>query len=267
MFATGDAFAFDANFSDSLLKALEQKTRKNDQRIDRRAGGVTYLKIFEDAQRRLLSNSDGLGHTQDPRCFGDYGKEVLLEAPVTVPTAFNEFASDRSIYGRVFRILQIIRENNPTIRALRAAVCRDHAFLLRREEAGKDRYISTERLDEYLDFLRAVRWVIQPSGRFEVTSTGIKACEVAVFNKNLLEGIERHVFSNGVDFKFLESMVKDLLFDMIPPTPSRIKERAAMKGRLMELNSPTKVALQLLPSTGMFLKGAADAIFPSELGG
>jgi hypothetical protein len=40
-----------------------------------------------------------------------------------------------------------------------------------------------------------------------------------------------------------------------------------MKGKLLRLDVATRVAIQLLPSTGRFLKGAADAIYPSALGG
>jgi hypothetical protein len=59
----------------------------------------------------------------------------------------------------------------------------------------------------------------------------------------------------------------ELLLDMIPPTPIRLKDRSAMKGKLLGLDVATRVAIQLLPSTGRFLKGAADAIYPSALGG
>ena len=67
-------------------------------------------------------------------------------------------------------------------------------------------------------------------------------------------------------FEFLNEVVMQLLSDMIPPTPINIQHRAAMLGRLLRLDIPTRLALLLLPSTGRFLKGSADAIFPAELG-
>jgi hypothetical protein len=264
MFGTGDTYAFEANFSDGLLRAFEQPFHKNDQRIDRRAGGMTYQKVFEEARRRVISGSS---KEQDPKCFGDYGAELLLKAPVSVPDAFNIFASARSVYGRAFRLLQIIDEKNPTFDVLRNAVRRDAIFLLRHDPAGNDRYLSNERLSEYLDFLRKANWVVQPKGRFELTASGQDALNQKSFNRLLRNTIETKILSNGITFDFLDDIVKELLVDMIPPTPIKIKDRTGMKGKVLRLDVATRLALQLLPSTGRFAKGAADAIYPSELGG
>jgi hypothetical protein len=72
------------------------------------------------------------------------------------------------------------------------------------------------------------------------------------------------MYSEGVTFEVLEETVKALLDDMIPPTPVKIKERLGMKGQVLNINAATRVALQVLPSTGQFLKGTADAIYPAE---
>lgn len=264
MFATGDAYAFDAAFSDGLLRALELPIQKSDQRIDRRAGGITYRKIFEEARRRVLFGPQA---HQEPKCFGGYGDTILLPAPATVPQGFNPFASSRSIYGRVFCLLEIIRDGAPTLEELRHRVREDAVFLLRREDVAGARHLSSERLAEYLDFLRTARWVVQPHGRFELTAAGREACQRDNFNRLVLTAIENEIFKGELSFAFLDEIVKELLNDMIPPTPIRIKDRAGMKGRVLKLDTATRVALQLLPSTGQFLKGAADAIFPSELGG
>jgi hypothetical protein len=122
------------------------------------------------------------------------------------------------------------------------------------------------RLNEYLDFLRKAEWLVQPMGRFQLTAAGIAAIDDKKFNKALREAIERSVLSTGVTFEFLDEIIADLLVDMILPTPIRIADRSAMKGIALRLDVPTRVAIQLLPSTGRFLKGAADAIYPSELG-
>ncbi|ESX00685.1 hypothetical protein X769_22585 [Mesorhizobium sp. LSJC268A00] len=267
MFSTGTSWAFDANFSDSLLRALEQPIQKSDQRIDRRSGGITWRKIFEEARRRVISAQSRLNPLQDPECFGGYTGEVLFKAPTRISTGFNAFASSRSIYGRVFRLLRIIAKDSPTSDALRASIRADPVFLLRRDESGVERHVSIERLDEYLDFLIKAKWLVRPKGHFELTPSGHKACDENVFNMLLLQAIESDVLSDGLSFEFLDEIVKELLSDMIPPTPIRIKHRAGMKGKILRLDPATRLAIQLLPSTGQFLKGTADAIFPSELGG
>ena len=263
MFGTGNNYAFDAHFSDGVLSALEHPIKKNDQRIDRRLGGITYLKVFEDARRRVISARSN----QIPQSYGDYGNEVILSAPVSVPVQYNPFASTRSVYGRVYRLLQIVNRDRPNLSQLRALIRAERAFLLQDGEGGQSRFVSNERLGEYLDFLRIAKLVVQPKGQFELTDTGRKACDRDNFNYEILSAIQREVFTEGITFKFIEGVVKDLLSDMIPPTPIRIKDRSAMKGRTLKLGTATRVAIQLLPSTGQFLKGSAEAIFPSEFGG
>ena len=262
MFATGSAYAFEAEFSDGLLRALEQRVQKSDQRIDRRAGGITYRKIFEEARRRVL-----LGGNQDPNCFGDYADTVLLPVSAKISSEYNSFAHSRSIYARLNRLLQLVGELNPSIDQLRDAVDREDIFVLRRDDEGDHKTISTARLSEYIDFARKVRWVVEPHGRYQLTKPGQRALNDLYFNQLLLEAIEEHVLPEKRGFAFLDRVVKELLYDMIPPTPVRIKDRAAMLGVVIELDEATRLALQLLPSTGQFLKGSADAIYPSEYAG
>ena len=69
----GARSAFDASFSDGVLSALELDIKKNDQRIDRQADGITYMKIFEDARRKVI----GTNSTKKPQYYGDYGDELI----------------------------------------------------------------------------------------------------------------------------------------------------------------------------------------------
>jgi hypothetical protein len=266
MFAAGSAYAFDANFSDNVLRALEQPVQKNDQRIDRQKGGTTWQKIFQVARGRTLSSAED-ETVQAPISFGDYIGEVLLKAPVRVPQKFNEFASQRSIYGRLFAILHLIKNHHPTFARLTTLIKEGSTFLLRRNDDGKDRFVSPERLNDYLDFLVKAKWVARPEQKYVLTSLGESACNKEVFNKALLRTIETEILLDGMDFEFLETLIKELLADMIPPTPIKIKDRAGMKGKMIKLDTATRLAIQLLPSTGQFMKGTADTIFPSEMGG
>lgn len=167
----------------------------------------------------------------------------------------------------ISRLLEIIRDKNATFSELREAIRRDPVFLLRRDADRGEQHLSPERLNEYLDFLRKANWVVQPQRRYELTESGQEATNRDTFNRILRDVIEERIFSDGVTFEFLDQVVMELLSDMIPPTPIRIKDRTGMKGKLLTLDVATRVAIQLLPSTGRFLKGAADAIYPSALGG
>lgn len=100
-----------------------------------------------------------------------------------------------------------------------------------------------------LDVLRKSRFTVQPAGRYQLTDAGIGAARESEFNRLVMEAIEGRVFSEGITFRFLDQVVMQLLEDMIPPTPIKIQERAAMLGKAMKLDVPTRLALPLLPST------------------
>jgi hypothetical protein len=263
MFAAGDAYAFDANFSDGLLRALEQPIRKNDQRVDRRAGGITYRKVFEEARRRVLAGHTDSASPQDPICAGEYGSRVLLDVATEVPDEYNEFVSSRTVYGRIFYLLEFIRDHTPTMNSLQSGIRENDSFLLERMEGRTDRYVSFERIQEYVYFLRKAEWIIQPKGRLELTEDGLAACDRRQFNKLLQKAIQEYILSDGITFEDIDEIVRSLLTDMIPPTPVRLKDRGGMMGKVLVLDAATRVAIQLLPSTGRFMKGAADAIYPA----
>ena len=268
MLATGSAYAFDARFTEGLLRGFEEPLRKSDQRIDRAVGGVTYKKIFEYARSYVIERADETTSGQLPTSLGNYAGHTLKVAPVVVPQGYNPYATDRTIYGRLYILLQLLlRHPNVTLSQLRTIVGRHDVFLLRRNDNSSDAYLSAQRLDDYLAFMHTAGWLIRPGGRFHLTERGRTACNRNRFNRTVLDAIERHVFPGTLTLGHLDRIVLDLLGDTIPPTPAKIKERAAMKGVVMSLNSATRIALQILPSTGRFLKVSADTIFPSERGG
>lgn len=268
MLATGSAYAFDARFTEGLLRGFEEPLRKSDQRIDRAVRGVTYKKIFEYARSYVIERADEKTAGQVPRSIGNYAGHVLKIAPVVVPQAYNPYAADRTIYGRLFLLLQLLRRHpNITLSQLRSIVGRNDVFLLRRNHTSSDEYLSAQRLDDYLAFMHTAGWIMRPNGRYQVTDRGQAACNRSRFNRTVLDAIERDVFPEPFTLAHLDRIVLDLLADTIPPTPAKIKERAAMKGVAVSLTAATRLALQILPSTGRFLKVSADTIFPSERGG
>jgi hypothetical protein len=260
MFSAGDAYAFNADFSDMLLRALEAPITKNDQRIDRKLGGMTYTKLFQDVRRRLIVSS--ATKQQDPVAFGDEGVRVILEASAIMGEQFNPFASTRSIYGRAREMLLLVGEGKRR-NVLIADIRGSDAFVLDRNGA---REITDERIGEYIAFLHRIRWLVEPGGVLTPTDRGRSAMALESYNRHLIEDIEAFVLPGGVKLADLDALVTELLDDLIPPTPGRLRERAAMNGRVLELDAATRLALSILPSTGRYLKGSADAIFPSERG-
>jgi len=213
MLATGNAYAFNAVFSEGLMRALETPLRRNDQRIDRRVGGVTYKKIFESARNFVIKDSSESGRKQNPMSLGQYSGK-LLETPIVIPTEYNRFASPRSIYGRMFCILKIIGDSMPefTFGQLRDTIDDNENFMLRRDDDG-DHFLSSSRLRDYLDFLVSAKWVSQLSpSNYRLTRQGGLACNAEQFNQTLVEAIESEVLPESVSIEFLKEMVKAGLF-------------------------------------------------------
>ncbi|MEO1529858.1 MAG: hypothetical protein AAFX06_30970, partial [Planctomycetota bacterium] len=228
--------------------------------------GVTYEKLFQHSLSHVIGRSNG---HQRPQLFKspEFNSDLLIEAPVMVSDAYHQFASDRTVYGRLFTLLSIlVNSESVTFAKLQNSAQRERSFMLSSSEEG-DRFVSSERLREYLTFMRRVKWIIEPQNRIELTSDGRNAARRKFFNRELLQAINEHVLEDPLDFEKLDEIILSLLSDFIPPTPIRIKERAGMMGIPLNLNIATRVALQILPTTGRFMKGASDGIFPSERGG
>ena len=196
---------------------------------------------------------------QTPVAYGDAGNRVFIRVPPMVTAAFSPLARAGSIYARTYALLVLIDENEG--QRLMPAVQSNRNFII---EADAERTVSTERISDYLAFLQRAGWIARPTGGPRLTTTGREALDRQKFNRILLAAIEQRVLPAGFGLVELEAVVRGLLEDMIPPTPSRIRERALMKNIRLKLDAPTRVALALLPATGQFLKGAADAIFPYE---
>jgi len=266
--ATGDSYAFNYVFSEQLLNTLERRPHRNDQRIDRRANGFTYRKLFQVANSGVLRQKPE-GKTepsQKPQSYGDLGDELLVKAPAKIPEGFNPFVSSRTIYGRVFCALNVIKENeldrSDLISVLRS---RDEFLLQSSDDTGVSRYVGVERCGNYLDFLVQCELVRSQGQSLSLTEAGEMACEEDQYNLRILSAIEEFVLPDGVSIDFLDETVKELLDDLVPATPSNIGQRILMKGTYFEVDEVVKLGLAVLPSTGRFMKGTADALFPGEI--
>jgi len=265
MFASNSGYAFNANFSTGIFKAFIDPIQRHDQRINRRAGGVTYKKIFEYSTNYVLKQNAGNDYLQTPTCYGDYEGEILIEAPIIVPDNYINSISNRSIYARVYKLLVIFnRYEIYNIGNLHSHIKEDSCFLIKRDEEEGDQYISQKRIGDYIEFLLDIKWLGKDERSYRLTLAGSNALNLDTFNKLLLDGIESEVLPAGLNISDLENIVVSLLDDMIPPTPIKIQERTRMYGIRFDLKPGVRIALQTLPSTGRFLKSSADAIFPSD---
>lgn len=262
MLGTGNGYAFNCDFTESLLNTLERAPSKRDQRIDRVRKGFTYERLFEGARAPFVSRANSVN--QMPQKYdGGLEHTLIAEAPVTITTDYNPLVPKRTVYGRVFICLRLLQEQ-PSLKFEFPTVIRSrNEFLVQRIEDGNDRYLKPERALEYCEFLIQSGLVVEQNSILSLTQMGEDALN-GRFNEILLNAISTNILPGDVDYDDLDQAVDSLIRDMIPPTPAMIAERLLIQGKSIALTASMRIALLLLPSTGRFLKSAADALFPSD---
>ncbi|MBD8875411.1 hypothetical protein [Roseibium polysiphoniae] len=260
MLGTGKGYAYNCDFSDSIISTLERSPSKRDQRIDRIRRGFTYERLFEVARSPFITSTEA---RQIPQSFpGGLEHELLANAPVKIPSEYNALVPRRTVYGRVYVCLELLSEE-PCLSAVFAQTLhRRREFLLEGDEID-GRYISSDRARQYKDFLIESGLAVENSARVEISNLGREALN-GRYNDILLETISRSILPDAITYEVLDDIIHSLINDMIPPTPAMISERLLHRGMALELKPSVRIALSLLPSTGRFLKSSSDALFPSE---
>lgn len=262
MLGTGKGYAFNCDFSESILSTLERSPSKRDQRIDRARKGFTYERLFEGARAPFVLRSGGSPQIPQ-RHDGGLQFELLAEAPVSMTIDYNPLVPKRTVYGRIFVGLELLRDNSILKLEFPNAIKSRNEFLIERRDGGDSRYLRPERALEYCEFLLKSGLAKEDASVLRLSELGEQAL-ASQFNQVLLQAISEHILPETVEYADLDEAVDSLIKDMIPPTPAMIAERLLIQGKSISLDSSTRIAMLALPSTGRFLKSAADALFPSD---
>jgi hypothetical protein len=261
MLATGTGYAFNCDFSDSIISTMERAPSKRDQRIDRQRQGFTYERLFEVARSPFVSKS--LSEELLPKSFeGGLQHELIAAAPVIITEEYNTLIPRRTVYGRVFTCLELLSEATCLKSEFPNFIKRRREFLVEGEE-GEGRYVGFDRARQYCDFLLESGLVDEGASRLWLSELGQEALD-GRFNAIVLDAILNSIMPAEVTYEVLDETIHSLIQDMIPPTPPMIAERLRIRGIALALKPSVRVALMLLPSTGRFLKSSSDALFPSE---
>lgn len=263
MLGSGYGFAFNADFSEKIFSTLDRQLARRDPRIDRRLGGMTYRKIFESTLAHFQDSQLGeMGYSQKPSQSGLLGDTVIIPAPEIVPDEYNHFADRRTVYGRLFTVLELAAVNVAGIDDFIRTV-RDHrAFLLRQDEGAGVR-VGAGRVQNYIDFLISCRLVTAERGVVRLTERGVSAADYEFYNREILSAVQEFILPD-LTMGELNVVCKELIDNMQPPTAARVVRHLRSKGRDCELTDELRLAFSVLPSTGKFSRGSADALYPPE---
>ena len=264
--STGTSYTQNAEFTDTFLSELERPIKRNDFRIDFEQGGITIEKLISRCTLQLRRR--GVSDADLPRARGDLRKAVIRRVSGTVPAGFNPLAASSSIYGRTFALLSLISTQDIRQEQLFNRIGELRGFRTKagyQEEGIEERLVSTDRISEYLNFLEAVGWMRRDAGRIRSTPRGQRASSDAEFNGCLMEDIERSFLAPQVTLRRLMEAVLELTSNSISASPSNIREFLEEQGAKLDLSANLRMALSLLRSSGLFLSGGAEALYPSPL--
>ena len=263
--STGTRYTQNAEFTDTFLTELERPIRQNDFRIDFEQGGITIEKLVGRCKVQLRRR--GVKDTDLPRTSGDLPNIVVRHVSENVSSQFNPLVATNSVYGRAHSLVEFINENNIREEQLFSRLGELQGFRTRigRDGVAEDEYVGRERITEYLNFLEALGWITRQAGRLSCSARGTQAADKDLFNECLLKDIERHLLGPEITLERLKASVLELTSNSISASPSNIREYLEESGTILELSTNVRIALNLLRSSGLFLSGGAEALYPSPL--
>jgi len=247
-------------FSESLLHAIESRSDDVRQLLyDNQAGGVTFEKLFDYGDIQLKPDLE----YSEPVAIGDLGGELVRNEKAGVPEAFRTHSPEKSVYRRVFLVLEILAAKDVTsLNEVMKEVRESESFLVSSDGPGEKKYISPRRILEYLDFISSIGFLSGGSADLKLTDEGRKASSSANFNILLVTAIMDNLFPETVDLEKLRIFVWEMLKEGVPPTALNVGARLRKKnlGRIRSIPN-FKFAFTVLPYSGVFHR-APDAIYP-----
>ncbi len=263
--STGTRYTQNAEFTDTFLTELERPIRRNDFRIDFENGGITIEKLVGRCKVQLRRR--GVQDTDLPRTSGDLFNTVIRQVSGSISSEFNRLAATSSVYGRAHSLIEFISKNDIREEQLFGRLGELKGFRIRkgRGEGAEDEFVGRERITEYINFLESLEWITRDAGRLGCTSRGREAAVKEMFNECLLEDIERSLLAPEITLQRLKASVLELTSNSISASPSNIREFLEENGTILELSTNVRLALNLLRSSGLFLSGGAEALYPSPL--
>lgn len=186
MLATGTGYAFNCDFSESIIGAMERAPSKRDQRIDRQRQGFTYERLFEVARSPFVSKS--LSDELLPQSFeGGLQHELIAAAPVRITDEYNALIPKRTVYGRVFTCLTLLSEDTCLKLEFPNFIKRRREFLVA-GEVGEGKYLGVDRALQYCDFLLESGLVNEENSKLSLSNLGQAALD-GRFNAIVLDAI------------------------------------------------------------------------------
>lgn len=263
--STGTRYTQNAEFTETFLTELERPLRRNDFRIDFEEGGITIKKLVGRCKVQLRRR--GVQDTDLPRISGDLTNTVMRQVSGAVSSKFNPLASSSSVYGRAHSLIEFISKKDIREEQLYASLGDLKGFRTRRArgDGNEDEFVGKARIAEYLGFLEAIGWITRNAGHLRGSARGQEAAKRAMFNERLLKDIESSLFAPEITLQRLQASVLELTSNSISASPSNIREYLEENGTILELSTNVRIALNLLRSSGLFLSGGAEALYPSPL--
>jgi len=214
---------------------------------------------------RWFSVAADLVHGQQPAAIGNLGDAILFPAETTLQHSFDTKAPPKSLYSKLFRILQVIdRLNQPTLEELYSALKKQKvaAFQIPSPD-GKSRYVQKDKIREYLATAAELDIAIEQSQKWRLTAVGRKA--IAGNGLHYSRVLQEQVFQwlpPEIDEGALRQSLFGLAAAAVLPTLPNIERSLLDKGFPVIMRRDFRIALRLLSYSGVLQRAQPDTFFP-----
>lgn len=263
--STGTGYShFDENggkFTRALSDALSIKNRKKLR--DPGKDGVTFSTWFDYARGEVEKSS------QAPVSSGSLGDEILVESEIIPPAHRNFSAPLRSVYTKLYYILEVLYDGERTLDQIAEEIDRQElaAFKITVNHEGEliEGYVSRSKLLEYLNILAGVKFIVQnkDNSAWALSQSGKEAVQNSgqLYNEKLVTGIFDWL-PGRLSKKVLIKILSDLATKCQLPNIRNIERVLVEKNISWFDRKKLRHSLRLLSYAGVIQRGSIDTYFP-----
>jgi predicted transcriptional regulator len=249
------------DFSNHLLDALESNDIDIESMLhDNEAGGLTFQNLFEYGANKLQAEFD----YNLPIATGSKGKDLLRKAEKGIPKSLRTNVNDRTIYKRVFFLLEIISNGATTLGKILDDIKSYDSFVITYASTGPNRkeFMTSKKIREYINFLASLDFIDNHRDPFALTDKGKAAANKLEFNSILVHAIINNLFPENMSLDEITQIIWSLLKKGIPPDAFNVGSYIRTNKGTRIIDPPNfKFAFRVLPYTGVFRK-STEALFP-----
>lgn len=258
MVSTNLGQTFDFEFTDTLLKVIKDSKMREGLRSAVRGGSITLSDWFSAAKKLLPPEHESMD-------FGGLSSYKLMSINLEPPDQFNLKANKKSLYYKIFELLNIIGPKEKKLDNIIRSIHIGHpsfTITVIKNNTVSQQLISEHTISHYLDIAIKLGCLSKQDDKYQLTTN----CKLslmndgATLNRFIYNGVF-NILPKALNFQVFNNMLCQLVREGRMPTINRI-EREIMKHNIVINKTDLKIALKLLGYTGAIEIANKETYFP-----